>query len=90
MSSREGKVFCCTEADNRIAWEATSDSILVPQEWIVMMEDKEPKWLAKVIMVQVEIAVLNMVLDLLREHIVIDYLGCWHCLLVLFMDLSKR
>jgi hypothetical protein len=28
---------------------------LVPQEWIVMIEDKELKWLAKVITVQVEI-----------------------------------
>jgi hypothetical protein len=27
MSSREGKVFCCTEADDRIAWEATSHSM---------------------------------------------------------------
>jgi hypothetical protein len=33
--------------------------------------------------------VLNMVVDLVVEHIVIDYLGCWHCLLVIFMDLSK-
>jgi hypothetical protein len=37
-----------------------------------------------------EITALNMVMDLVVEHIVIDYLGCWHCLLVLFMDLSKR
>jgi hypothetical protein len=29
-------------------------------------------------------------LDLVTEHIVIDYLGRRHCLLVLFMDLSKR
>jgi hypothetical protein len=29
-------------------------------------------------------------LDLVAEHIVIDYLGRRHCLLVLFMDLSKR
>ncbi len=27
MSNREGKVFCCTEADDRIAWEATSHSV---------------------------------------------------------------
>jgi hypothetical protein len=59
---------------------------LVPWEWIVTMEDKELKWLAKVITVQVEIMALNMVM----EHIVIDYLGRWHCLLVLFMDLSRR
>jgi hypothetical protein len=25
-----------------------------------------------------------------HEHIIIDYLGHRHCLLVLFMDLSKR
>jgi hypothetical protein len=31
-----------------------------------------------------------MVMDLVVERIVIDYLGYWHCLLVLFMDLSKR
>jgi hypothetical protein len=37
-----------------------------------------------------EITALNMVMDLLVEHIAIDYLGRWHCLLVLFMDLSKR
>jgi hypothetical protein len=48
------------------------------------------KWLVKVIIVQVEIVVLNMVMDLVVEHIVIDYMGHWHCLLVLFMDLSKR
>jgi hypothetical protein len=29
-------------------------------------------------------------LDLVAECIVIDYLGRRHCLLVLFMDLSKR
>jgi hypothetical protein len=63
---------------------------LVPWEWIVTMEDKELKWLAKVITVQVEIMALNMVVDLVVEHIVIDYLGRWHCLLVLFMDLSRR
>jgi hypothetical protein len=28
--------------------------------------------------------------DLVAERIVIDYLGHRHCLLVLFMDLSKR
>jgi hypothetical protein len=54
-----------------------------------MMEDKELKWLVKV-MLQVEIVVLNMVMDLVMEPIVIDYLGRRHCLLVLFMDLSKR
>jgi hypothetical protein len=43
---------------------------LVPWELIVTMEDKEPKWLAKVIMVQVEIVVLNVVMDLVVEHIV--------------------
>jgi hypothetical protein len=63
---------------------------LVPWEQIVTMEDKELKWLAKVLTVQVEITALNMVMDLVVEHIVIDYLGHWHCLLVLFMDLSKR
>jgi hypothetical protein len=62
---------------------------LVLWEQIVMTEDKEPKWLAKVITVQVEITVLNMVVDLDMECIIIDYLGCWHCLLVLFMDMSK-
>jgi hypothetical protein len=62
---------------------------LVPQENIVMMVAKEMKWLAKV-MLQVEIVVLNMVIDLVVEHILIDYLRCRHCLLVLFMDLSKR
>jgi hypothetical protein len=54
-----------------------------------MMEDKVLKWLAKV-MLQAEIMVLSMVMDLVAEHIVIDYLGRRHCLLVLFMDLSKR
>jgi hypothetical protein len=24
MSNRDSKIFCCTEADDRIAWEATS------------------------------------------------------------------
>jgi hypothetical protein len=61
---------------------------LVPQEWIVMLVAKGMKWMAKVTL-QVEIMVLNMVMDLVMEHIVIDYLGCRHCLLVLFMDLSK-
>ncbi len=56
---------------------------------IVMMEDKILKWLAKV-MLQAEIVVLSMVMDLVVEHIVIDYLGCRHCLLVLFIDFSKR
>jgi hypothetical protein len=64
--------------------------MLVPLEWIVMMEDKVLKWLAKV-MLQAEIVVLSMVMDLVTERIVIDYLGRRHCLLVLFMDLwSKR
>jgi hypothetical protein len=63
--------------------------MLVPLEWIIMMEDKVLKWLAKV-MLQAEIVVLSMVMDLVVEHIVIDYWGHRHCLLVLFMDLSKR
>jgi hypothetical protein len=62
---------------------------LVPWEWIVMMVAKGMKWLAKVTL-QVEIMVLNMVMDLVVEHIFIDYLGRRHCLLVLFMDLPKR
>jgi hypothetical protein len=64
--------------------------MLVPLEQIVMMEDKVLKWLAKVMLQVEEIMVLSMVMDLVTEHIVIDYLGCRHCLLVLFMDLSKR
>jgi hypothetical protein len=52
-------------------------------------EDTVLKWLAKV-MLQVEIVVLSMDVDLVVEHIIIDYLGHRHCLLVLFMDLSKR
>jgi hypothetical protein len=63
--------------------------MLVPLEQIIMMEDKVLKWLAKV-MLQAEIVVLSMVVDLVAEHIIIDYLGHRHCLLVLFMDLSKR
>jgi hypothetical protein len=63
--------------------------ILVPLEQIVLREDKVLKWLAK-IMLQVGIVVHSMVVDLVAERIVIDYLGCRHCLLVLFMDLSKR
>jgi hypothetical protein len=63
--------------------------MLVPLEQIIMMEDKVLKWLARV-MLQAEIMVLSMVADLVVEHIIIDYLGCRHCLLVLFMDLSKR
>jgi hypothetical protein len=54
-----------------------------------MMEDKVPEWLAKVIL-QVEMMVPSMVVDLVVEHILINYLGRRHCLLVLFMDLSKR
>jgi hypothetical protein len=63
--------------------------MLVLLEQIIMMEDKVLKWLVKV-MLQAEIVVLSMVMDLVMEHIAIDYLGCRHCLLVLFMDLSKR
>jgi hypothetical protein len=63
--------------------------MLVPFEQIIMMEDKVLKWLARV-MLHSEIVVLSMVVDLVVEHIVIDYLGCRHCLLVLFTDLSKR
>jgi hypothetical protein len=63
--------------------------MLVLLEQIIMMEDKVLKWLAKV-MLQALIVVLSMVMDLVAEHIIIDYLGCRHCLLVLFMDLSKR
>jgi hypothetical protein len=63
--------------------------MLVPLEQIIMMEDKVLKWLVRV-MLQAEIVVLSMVTDLVVEHIVIDYLGRRHCLLVLFMDLSKR
>jgi hypothetical protein len=62
--------------------------MLVPLEQIIMMEDKVLKWLARV-MLQAEIVVLSMVTDLVVEHIVIDYLGHRHCLLVLYMDLSK-
>jgi hypothetical protein len=61
---------------------------LVLLEQIAMILAKGMKWLAKV-MLQVEIMVLNMVVDLVMELIVIDYLGRKHCLLVLFMDLSK-
>jgi hypothetical protein len=63
--------------------------MLVPLEQIIMMEDKVLKWLARV-MLQAEIMVLSMVTDLVVGHISIDYLGCRHCLLVLFTDLSKR
>jgi hypothetical protein len=63
--------------------------MLVPLEQIVMIEDKVLKWLAKV-MLQAEIVVLSMVMDLVTERIAIDYLGCRHYLLVLFMDLSRR
>jgi hypothetical protein len=63
--------------------------MLVPLEQIIMMEDKVLKWLARA-MLQAEIVVLSMVTDLVMEHIIIDYLGRRHCLLVLFMDLSKR
>jgi hypothetical protein len=62
--------------------------MLVPLEHIVMREDKVLKWLAKK-MLQVGIAVHSMVVDLVAERIVIDYLGRRHCLLALFMDLSK-
>jgi hypothetical protein len=63
--------------------------MLVLLEQIILMEDKVLKWLAMV-MLQAEIVVLSMVADLVMEHIIIDYLGHRHCLLVLFMDLSKR
>jgi hypothetical protein len=63
--------------------------MLVPLEQIIMREDKVLKWLVK-IMLQVGIVVHSMVVDLVMECIVIDYLGCRHCLLVLFTDLSKR
>jgi hypothetical protein len=63
--------------------------MLVPLEQIIMREDKVLKWLAKIIL-QVGIVVHSMVVDLVVEHIIIDYLGRRHCLLVLFMDLSKR
>jgi hypothetical protein len=63
--------------------------MLVLLKQTVMREDKVLKWPAKV-MLQVKIVVLSMVVDLVMEHIVIDYLGHRHCLLVLFMDLSKR
>jgi hypothetical protein len=63
--------------------------MLVPLEQIIMMEDKVLKWLVRVTL-QAEIVVLSMVVDLVVEHIIIDYLGRRHCLLVLFMDLSKR
>jgi hypothetical protein len=62
--------------------------MLVPLEQIIMMEDKVLKSLARV-MLQAEIVVLSMVADLVVEHIIIDYLGHRHCLLVLYMDLSK-
>jgi hypothetical protein len=63
--------------------------MLVPLEQMIMRDDKVLKWLAK-IMLQVGIVVHSMVVDLVAERIVIDYLGHKHCLLVLFMDLSKR
>jgi hypothetical protein len=63
--------------------------MLVLLEQIIMMEDTVLKWLAMVTL-QAEIVVLSMVADLVMECIVIDYLGHRHCLLVLFMDLSKR
>jgi hypothetical protein len=47
---------------------------LVLQEQIIMMKDKELKWLVKV-MSQVEIVVLNMVIDLVMDCITIDYLA---------------
>jgi hypothetical protein len=62
--------------------------MLVPLEQIIMMEDKVLKSLARV-MLQAEIMVLSMVTDLVVERIIIDYLGHRHCLLVLYMDLSK-
>jgi hypothetical protein len=62
---------------------------LMPWEWIVTMEDKELKQQANIITVQVEIVELNMVMDLVVEHIIIDYLGHWHCLLVLLWTCQK-
>jgi hypothetical protein len=65
--------------------------MLVPLEQIIMREDKVLKWLVKIMLhSQVGIVVHSMVVDLVAERIVIDYLGRRHCLLVLFMDLSKR
>jgi hypothetical protein len=64
--------------------------MLVPLEQIVMMEDMVLKWLAKVMLQAEEIVVLSMVVDLVAEHIIIDYLGHRHCLLILYMDLSKK
>jgi hypothetical protein len=64
--------------------------MLVPLEQIVMMEDMVLKWLAKVMLQPEEIVVLSMVVDLVAEHIIIDYLGHRHCLLILYMDLSKK
>jgi hypothetical protein len=63
--------------------------MLVPLEQIIMREDKVLKWLVK-IMLQVGIVVHSMVVDLVAERIVIDYLGRRHCLLALCMDFSKR
>jgi hypothetical protein len=63
--------------------------MLVLLEQIIMREDKVLKWLAKITL-QVGIVVHSMVMDLVAERIVIDYFGHRHCLLVLFMDLSKR
>jgi hypothetical protein len=54
-----------------------------------MMGDKVPKWLAKVIL-QVEIVVPSMVVDLVVEHIVIDYLGHKHLFTCFIYGLVKR
>jgi hypothetical protein len=58
--------------------------MLVLLEYIVMMEDKVPKWLAKVIL-QAGIVVPSMVMDLVMEHIIIDYLGHRHWLFTCFI-----
>jgi hypothetical protein len=58
--------------------------MLVPLEQIIMMEDKVLKWLARV-MLQAEMVVLSMVVDLVVEHIVIDYLGRRHWLFPCFI-----
>jgi hypothetical protein len=61
---------------------------LVSCEQIVMMVAKGMKWLVKV-MFQVVIVVLIMVMDLVMEHIVIDYLGCRHCFLFYLWTCQK-
>jgi hypothetical protein len=65
--------------------------MLVPLEQIIMMGDKVLKWLARV-MLQAEIMVPSMVMDLVAECIVIDYMGSrQQTLFTCFItDLSKR